>query len=193
MRLRALLGFVSLAGFVVACAKAKPPEDPLKGIKTGCSGAVYAPPADAKTRLEVVVENRLPKGSFGPLHACVLVDEKPLVALDAATASEIANATALHLVATVTEGKHAVRIIVSAIGVAEWAGYAWDTAASHDVEAKASVTSTVTVFGKSSEQPKDMVVFEWKDSAPPPPPIATGQVLDGPGDAGPPSDAAVTP
>jgi hypothetical protein len=187
------VSIVLLTGLaVLSCAKAKPPEDPLQGIKTSCGGAPYAPPVDAKNALEIVVENRLPKGSFGPLHACVLVDGRPLAPPGAASATgtEVANATALHLVASVAPGKHALKLVVETPGLDEWKGYAWDTSSNHEVVTEASVTSTVTVFGKNAEQTRDMVAFEWKDATttgappPPPPPIATGQVLETRTDAG---------
>ncbi len=182
-----------LAGLaVLSCAKAKPPEDPLAGIKSSCGGAAYAPPADAKNALEIVVENRLPKGSFGPLRVCVIVDGHPIASTPQATATgtEIAHATALHVVASVAPGRHTLKLVVSTPGVEEWKGYAWDTSSTHEVVTEASVTSAVSVFGRNAEQTRDMVAFEWKDQtstgapAPPPPPLATGQILETTTDAG---------
>ncbi|CAN5818561.1 hypothetical protein BH09MYX1_BH09MYX1_12020 [soil metagenome] len=174
-----LLVVASLASSLFSCAKAKPAEDPLKSIKLGCDGAPYAPPADAKDTIEIVVANRLAKGSFGPMHVCVLLDDKPLLSVSDAS-RDVATATAIHVVAAVKDGKHTLRLLVEAAGVAEWQGFTFETSTAHDVDAHGALTATVTVFSKNAEKPKDMVAFEWKDTAPPPAPAVTGQVLNGP-------------
>lgn len=159
----------------MGCAKSKPAVDPLANVKRECGAPIYTPDADAKTSLEVVVQNRLPKGSFGLLHACVLVDDKPIVSAADATDHPIAPLTALHVVAKVKEGRHVVRVLVESAGIAEWASYVWDTSSTHEVVAQIPVTAALTVFAKNAEQPRDVIAFEWKDDSVP---VATGQVLE---------------
>ncbi len=172
VRLLALVPFV-----VAACAKSKPAVDPLASIKRACGEPIYAPAADAKTSLELVAQNRLPKASFGPLHVCVLVDDKPLISAADATANPIAPLTALHFASRVKEGRHVVRVLVETVGTGDVATYAWDTSSTHEVVAQIPVTAALTVYAKNADRATDMVAFEWKDDSVP---IATGQVLETP-------------
>ena len=182
MRPLALVTLPVLAFLGASCAS-KPAADPLSTLKQSCGGAPYAPPADAKSSLDLAIQNRLPKASFGPLHACVTIDDRPLVPSAELAGREIAPATALHLLAKVNEGRHVVRVFVLANGAAELASYRFDTSSTHEVVAQIPVTAAVTVYAKNSDRAQDIVAFEWKDDSVPTP-IAQGEVLRTQADAG---------
>ena len=138
-------------------------------MKKGCVGDVYAPTADATAGVELAIQNRLPKGSFGPIHACVLIDDHPVAALADVTSRTIASGTALHLVTKVKPGRHVVRVLVEAPGIAEWSGYSFDPSSTHEIVTEIPVHAAVTVFGKNAESPRDMIQFEWQDDSVPAP------------------------